>query len=195
MRRGREARTTPGGPAGRPDTGERGTHVTLPRQMAQDGVQVVRLEFMSAFEMLDFVQVASDHMGRLIGLDEDAIHWVGVSLRESVINAIKHGNRNDARKRVFVELAASGRLDHATGGAAELVIRVRDEGRGFDPGMVESPLEPENLLKASGRGIFIIRSFMDVVDLYRAPEGGMEIRMVKRAHPVQTVPPAGESAR
>lgn len=163
--------------------------------MAQDGAQVVRLEFISAFEMLDFVQLASDYMGRLVGLDEDSIHWVGVSLRESVINAIKHGNRNDARKRVFVELAATHGLGRTPGGAAELVIRVRDEGPGFDPDAIENPLEPENLLKASGRGIFIIRSFMDVVDLYRAPEGGMEVRMVKRVHRAPAAPPAGESTR
>ena len=55
----------------------------------------VRLEFHSAFDMLDFVQVVSDHIGQLAGLDEDALHWVGVAVRESVINAIKHGNRND----------------------------------------------------------------------------------------------------
>jgi serine/threonine-protein kinase RsbW len=79
---------------------------------------------------------------------------------------------------VFVELAL-GRL---ASGESELVIRVRDEGPGFDPDALEDPLAPENLLKASGRGIFIIRNFMDVVDLYRSPEGGMEIRMIKRVH-------------
>ncbi len=53
--------------------------------------------------MLDFVQVVSDHVGRDVGLDDDAIHWVGVAIRESVINAIKHGNQNDTPKHVFVE--------------------------------------------------------------------------------------------
>ncbi|MDE3153491.1 MAG: ATP-binding protein [Acidobacteriota bacterium] len=152
--------------------------------MAQDGAQVIRLEFLSAFEMLDCVQVVSDHVGRAAGLDEDAVHWVGVALRESVINAIKHGNRQDPAKRVFIELATT----HELGGTAELVIRVRDEGLGFDPETVEDPLAPENLLKASGRGIFIIRNFMDVVDLYRVPQGGMEIRMVKRVHPAPAAP-------
>ena len=61
-----------------------------------NGHHIVRLEFTSAFEMLDFVQVVSDHMARDVGLDDDALHWVGVAIRESVINAIKHGNRNDA---------------------------------------------------------------------------------------------------
>src|SRR5689334_17308809 len=140
-----------------------------------NGHQVVRLEFTSAFEMLDFVQVVSDHVGRAIGLDEEAVHWVGVAIRESVINAIKHGNRNDASKHVFVEFATSPQPD-----APELSIRVRDEGEGFDPEEIADPLAPENLLKSSGRGIFLIRSFMDDVTLQRAPEGGMEIRMTKR---------------
>src|SRR5688572_3446914 len=92
------------------------------------GPRSLRLEFTSAFEMLDLVQVVSDHVGRDIGLDEDAVHWVGVAIRESVINAIKHGNQNDVGKRVFVE------FDTAAGARPpELKIRVRDEGLGFDP--------------------------------------------------------------
>jgi serine/threonine-protein kinase RsbW len=139
-----------------------------------NGDQIVRLEFTSAFEMLDFVQVVSDHMARGIGLDEDSSHWVSVAIRESVINAIKHGNRNDSTKHVFVE------FETAVAEVPELKIRVRDQGEGFDPEAVADPLAPENLLKSSGRGIFLIRNFMDHVELQRAPQGGMEIRMVKR---------------
>jgi serine/threonine-protein kinase RsbW len=150
--------------------------------MTPNGHQLIRLEFTSAFEMLDFVQVVSDHLSRRVGLDDDAMHWVGVAIRESVINAIKHGNRNDSSKRVFVEFGTS------TGDAPELSIRVRDQGEGFDPEQVANPLDPENLLKSSGRGIFLIRNFMDDVQLRRAPEGGMEIRMLKR---VQAAPADG----
>jgi serine/threonine-protein kinase RsbW len=64
---------------------------------------------------------------------------------------------------------------------AELIVRVRDEGSGFDPTQLADPLSPENMLKSGGRGVFLIRSFMDEVVLQRAPEGGMEVRMVKRA--------------
>jgi serine/threonine-protein kinase RsbW len=140
-----------------------------------NGPNIVRLEFSSAFEMVDFVQVVSDHMARDVGLDDDAAHWVGVAIRESVINAIKHGNRHDARKHVFVDFEAT--TDTAV---PELLIRVRDEGEGFDPETLANPLAPENLLKSSGRGIFLIRNFMDHVHLQRMPDGGMEIRMVKR---------------
>ena len=137
----------------------------------------VRLDFHSTFEMLDFVQVVSDHVARMAGLDEEARHWVNVAVRESVINAIKHGNANDERKRVHVEFTPFQAPQLPQG----IVIRVRDEGPGFDPATLPDPLAPENLLKASGRGIFLIRSFMDEVDLRRLPEGGMEIRMTKRA--------------
>ena len=137
----------------------------------------VRLDFRSAFDMLDFVQVVCDHVGRMSGLDDDALHWVGVAVRESVINAIKHGNGNDEQKRVFVEFTPL----HAD--APGLSIRVRDEGPGFDPEGLPDPLAPENMLKASGRGIFLIRNFMDEMHLQRAPEGGMEMVMVKRVQP------------
>src|SRR4051812_15695612 len=96
--------------------------------MTPNGQQVVRLEFTSAVEMLDFVQVVSDHVGRTAGLDDDSIHWVGVAIRESVINANRHGNRNDESKRVFVEFHCPV-ADREPG----LTVSVRDQGEGFDP--------------------------------------------------------------
>jgi serine/threonine-protein kinase RsbW len=143
-----------------------------------NGRQVIRLEFSSAVEMLDLVQVVADHVGRECGFDEDAIHWVGVAIRESVINAIKHGNRNDAAKHVFVDFERAPSDD-----SPGLLIRVRDQGAGFDPESLADPLDPENLLKSGGRGVFLIRNFMDDVQLQRVPEGGMEIRMLKRLSP------------
>jgi serine/threonine-protein kinase RsbW len=135
----------------------------------------VRLEFGSAFDMLDFVQVVSDYVGRMAGLDDDALHWVSVAVRESVVNAIKHGNQNDESKRVIVEFTPLPAHD-----PEELVIRVEDEGEGFDPEEIADPLAPENILKSSGRGIFLIRSFMDDVRLERGKTRGMQIRMVKK---------------
>jgi len=142
----------------------------------------VRLDFRSSLDMLDFVQVVSDHIGRMAGLDDDAVHWVGVAVRESVINAIKHGNALDERKRVHVEFTP---LDGESPGVA---IKVRDEGCGFDPSTLPDPLAPQNLLKSSGRGIFLMRSFMDEMVLQRAPQGGMEVVMVKRAQPQDARP-------
>ena len=143
--------------------------------MTTSNGHVVRLQFCSAFDMLDFVQVVSDHLCKRLGFDEDSMHWVGVAVRESVINAIKHGNRDDERKHVYVEFTPL-----SNSGPAGIAIRVRDEGPGFDPTTIPDPLAPENVLKSSGRGIFIIRTFMDEMVLRRAPEGGMEVVMVKR---------------
>jgi len=138
----------------------------------------VRLDFHSTFDVLDLVQVVTDHIGRQAGLDEEALHWVGVAVRESVINAIKHGNGNDEQKRVHVEFTPL-----ATETPTGIAIRVRDEGPGFDPATLPDCCAPENVLKGSGRGIFLIRSFMDELTLQRAPEGGMEVVMVKRVQP------------
>jgi serine/threonine-protein kinase RsbW len=136
----------------------------------------IRLDFGSVFEMVDVVQVVSDHVGRMVGLDDDGLHWLGVAVRESVINAIKHGNANDVGKRVHVEVTP---IEGET--PRGVWIRVRDEGPGFDPACLPDPLAPENLLKSSGRGIFLMRSFMDEMHVGRAAEGGMEVVMVKRA--------------
>ena len=135
----------------------------------------VRLQIPSNFDLLDVVQVASDRLAVLAGLDEDAIHWIGVAVRESVINAIKHGNREDNRKLVTVEFSIAPPAE-----PTEFVVRVLDQGEGFDPQEVADPLAPENILKSSGRGIFFMRSFMDDVVLRRGSEGGMEVRMVKK---------------
>jgi len=135
----------------------------------------VRVELPSLFEMIDLVQALTDQLGRMLGLDDDSQHWVGVAVRESVINAIKHGNRHDASKVVEIDFSMT-----PSAAPTELLIRVRDHGEGFDPEALADPLAPENLLKASGRGIFFMRSFMDDVQIQRAPGGGMEVRMLKR---------------
>jgi serine/threonine-protein kinase RsbW len=136
---------------------------------------LVRLQIPSQFDMLDLVQVVGDRMGHMAGMDDDTIHWIGVAVRESVINAIKHGNREHPGKLVTVEFAFTPSQN-----PTELVVRVVDEGEGFDPGVIADPLAPENILKSSGRGIFFMRSFMDDVQLTRAPGGGMEVCMVKK---------------
>ena len=136
---------------------------------------LVRLQIPSLFDMVDIVQVLSDRMSHMAAFDEDAVHWVGVAVRESVINAIKHGNREDPGKLVTVEFAFTP-IDEPS----QLVVRVTDQGEGFDPQEVADPLAPENILKSSGRGIFFMRSFMDDVQLSRTPGGGMEVCMVKK---------------
>ena len=135
----------------------------------------VRIDFHSSLGMLDFVQMISEYVARTVGLDDDSVHWVTVAVRESVVNAIKHGNCNDVRKRVHVEFTS---LQDREGSG--IAILVRDEGCGFDPTTLPDPLAPENLLKANGRGIFLMRTFMDEMTFERAEQGGMQVRMVKR---------------
>ncbi|MEI6668272.1 MAG: ATP-binding protein [Acidobacteriota bacterium] len=134
----------------------------------------VSLRFNSAFEMLDLVQVVSDRITRMLEFEDDALVWMEVAVRESVINAIKHGNRFDTSKMVFVEFAI--RPEHEP---RELVVSIRDQGAGFDPDTLPDPLAPENLLKSSGRGIFFMRSFMDEVCIEQAAGGGTVVRLTK----------------
>ena len=136
---------------------------------------LVRLQIPSLFDMVDLVQVLCDRMSHMAAFDEDSAHWIGVACRESVINAIKHGNREDPGKLVTVELAFTPIEE-----PAQLVVRVTDQGEGFEPGEVADPLAPENILKSSGRGIFFMRSFMDDVVHTRRATGGMEVQMTKR---------------
>ena len=115
---------------------------------------VIRLELPSSFEMLDLVEALSDRLSSIAGLDEDATHWVSVAVRESVINAVKHGNRGDRSKHVTVEFSLAPRAR-----PEEFTIEVLDQGKGFDYEDVGDPLAPENLMKSSGRGLFFMRNF------------------------------------
>ena len=150
-------------------------HETGPQMAKLQHGTTIRLRFNSAFEMLDMVQLVSDQVGRQLRFDDDALTWMEVAVRESVINAIKHGNHHDRSKFVTVEFTTTPAVN-----PEKLVVSIRDEGEGFEPEALADPLALENLLKSSGRGIFFMRSFMDDVQLSRIPEGGMEVRMVKR---------------
>ena len=106
----------------------------------------VRLDFHSSLEMLDFIQMVSDHIGRMAGLDDDSLHWVSVAVRESVINAITHGNSSDMGKRVHVEFTAL-----ETGDRPGIAIHLRDEGRGLAPGTLCHPRQPRHTLSTPDR--------------------------------------------
>jgi serine/threonine-protein kinase RsbW len=134
-------------------------------------LQSFHLAIGSRFENIELVQVVLKDCLERLGMDEDARHWVDIAVREAVANAIKHGNEQDPRKQVEVDLS----LDHDT-----LVIQVQDEGQGFDPQHIEDPLAPENLLKPTGRGIFYMKSFMDEIQYGARPGGGTVVTLRKR---------------
>ena len=125
----------------------------------------------SALEYLDLIQTITDCITKMMGFEEDSAHWIGMSVRESVTNAIQHGNRLDQSKRVDIQFGVE---------PDQLSISVRDQGNGFQVGNLPNPLDPENLLKPSGRGIFYIRSFMDKVEFRTPSQGGTELLMVKK---------------
>jgi serine/threonine-protein kinase RsbW len=131
----------------------------------------IEIRIGSALEYLDLVQTLTDCITEFMGFDDDTAHWIGMSVRESVTNAIQHGNKLDPNKRVDIRFEVTA--DH-------LEITVKDEGQGFQIDLLPNPLDPENLLKPSGRGIFYIRSFMDEVEFIPLSQGGMEVHMVKK---------------
>lgn len=133
---------------------------------------LVRLQFGSTFRLLDLVQQMSDAVGRQAGLTDDQRYDVGVAVRETVINAIRHGNCQDVGRQVTVEWRGSAREG--------LSVLVTDEGRGFDPGAIADPLAPENLMKGSGRGLLFMRAYMDDVEISPRPEGGTVVRLFKK---------------
>ncbi len=103
------------------------------------------------------------------GFDDDECGRIAMAVREATVNAVLHGNRYDPIKRVTVSFDST---------PDALTVAVRDEGLGLDPATLPDPLAPENLLKQSGRGIFLIRTFMDEVR-FRILSPGMEVIMIK----------------
>jgi len=133
--------------------------------------RTVKLDIASRFDMLEMVQTVLTHLSGLAGFDEEATHYMSVAVRESVVNAIKHGNRSEEARRVTIAFTLE---------PGSLEVSVHDEGRGFDPDTVPNPTAAENLLKVDGRGIFFMRSFMDDVSYAFPPGGGTVVTMVKR---------------
>ena len=104
------------------------------------------------------------------GFDEDDLMKIGMSVREGMVNAVVHGNRYNANKKVRFAVS------HI---AERFTIVIADQGEGFDFDGLPDPLAPDNLMRTSGRGIFLIRSFMDGVELKRLENGGTEVTLVK----------------
>jgi len=124
----------------------------------------------SRIESVDEAATKADEFAKRAGLGDDFIASIDLAVRESVANAVKHGNKFDESKSVDIKLIRN------ENGFEMLVI---DHGNGFDPDDVPDPTDPANLLKASGRGILFMRAFMDVVEWTEADGGGTLVRMIK----------------
>lgn len=125
----------------------------------------------SKIESVDEAAVKAEAFARENGLPDEIISAIDLAVRESVANAVKHGNKLDATKNVDVTLVHS---------VESFEIAVRDYGNGFAPTEIPDPTDPANLLNASGRGILFMRSFMDTVEWSEHPQGGMVVNMTKR---------------
>ncbi len=134
----------------------------------------------STLESVNTAEQAALELAAKTGFDPDECGRIGIAVREAMINAILHGNRYDPAKHVTICFEST---------PESLTIAVRDEGPGLDPASLPDPLAPENFLKSSGRGIFLIRAFMDEVG-FPSVATGAEITMTKFLRT-----PAGGSAK
>lgn len=143
----------------------------------------VKLSFPSQVRLIDLVHCVAEKMAEVAGFDEDEALNVGLAVREAAINAIIHGNGQNPKVNVDVTLKADrGRLE----------IRVRDRGAGFDPNRTADPTDAGNLLRTSGRGLLLMRAFVDDV-AFRRKGTGMEIVLTKRAAPAADGAASGDS--
>jgi serine/threonine-protein kinase RsbW len=123
----------------------------------------------STLETVDSAEQAASRMAAEAGFGDEEVMQISMAVREAAVNAVLHGNAYDPGKKVNLEFERTER---------DLVITIRDQGKGLDPAKIPDPLAPENLLKTSGRGIFLIRSFMDEVQIHPT-HSGTEIKLVK----------------
>jgi serine/threonine-protein kinase RsbW len=127
-------------------------------------------ELESALESVDSAEQIVLQEAQALGLDDDDLYRVGIAIRESMVNAVVHGNRYNSRKKVHLKVVRT---------ADSLTIVVGDEGEGFDQSTVPDPLAGENLLRGSGRGVMLMKSFMDEFQISQRQPQGTEVKMVK----------------
>jgi serine/threonine-protein kinase RsbW len=136
--------------------------------MAEPNSLEVQLE--STLDSVDVAEEIVKGFAGEAGFPEDDVHQIGMAVRESVINAVVHGNCYSSQKRVSLTVELKDQ---------RLTIRIQDQGAGFEIDEVPDPLADENLLRKSGRGLFLMRAFMDGVELHRLRPEGMEVVMTK----------------
>jgi serine/threonine-protein kinase RsbW len=124
----------------------------------------------STLDSVDSAEELALAVAQRAGFDDDDLMKIGMAVRESMVNAVVHGNRYNSNKKVRFSVAHS---------AERFTICIADEGEGFDFEALPDPLAPENLMRTSGRGIFLIRSFMDEFEMRHREPHGTEVTLVK----------------
>ncbi len=153
------------GQSSRDERRKRRVHVQLSEP--KKGRQTIALK--STMESVNEVEALAEKLAEEAGLDEDTRFHVTMAVREATVNAVLHGNEYDPSKEITATLENTGK---------DLVFIITDQGKGLDPDTLPDPLAPENILRGTGRGIFIIRSFMDEVH-FRQLHPGTELTLVK----------------
>ncbi len=133
--------------------------------------EIKEINIPSRLESIDKAVIETTNFAQHAGFSEEAVYAIDMAMRESVANAVKHGNKLDETKQVNITLRNVG------GG---LEINIRDFGEGFAVEKVPDPTNPENLMKADGRGILFMKTFMDEVEWSNHKEGGMVVKMFKK---------------
>lgn len=132
--------------------------------------QIVDKFFDSSLESVDAAEEVVIEIAKSIGFDEDGVHELGMAIREAMVNAVVHGNRYSLLRKVHFKVAGTKK---------SIEITITDQGEGFEPETVANPLDQDNLLKQSGRGILLIQSFVDEVKIRRVQPHGTEVVMIK----------------
>ena len=145
--------------------------------LADSTTSRVSLTLTSTIESVDTVERTAEDFAQRAGFNTDTVPNIVMAVREAVINAVLHGNAYDPSKNILVSFETS---------SDSLTVRICDQGAGFDSSSLPDPLAPENLLRGSGRGIFLIRAFMDEVH-FRKLHPGTELTLIKHRVPANPV--------
>ena len=133
--------------------------------------QSLEVTLETSLESVDLAESIATHVAEASGFTDEDVHRIGMAVREGVINAYNYGNQQDRQKKIYIGVEFQGE---------KMTIRVRDEGRGFNLKEIPDCLAEENILRTSGRGLFLMRAFMDEFTVRRGAGGGAELVMTKR---------------
>jgi serine/threonine-protein kinase RsbW len=128
----------------------------------------------STLESVDLAEAEILKAAGAAGFDEDEQHRIGMAVRECVVNAVVHGNRYNRNKKVRVRASLADQ---------RLTVKIADEGEGFEMEQIPDPLHDNNLLRHSGRGLFLMGAFMDEMQVHRLQPTGTEVTLIKKVGP------------
>jgi serine/threonine-protein kinase RsbW len=144
--------------------------------------EVLDHHYPSTLESVDDAEVAILEAAEQAGFDEDERHRIGMAVRECMVNAVVHGNRYNRNKQVHVT-ASVEKFEPAR---ARFTIHITDQGEGFEVHEVPDPLHDTNLLRHSGRGLFMMGAFMDDMKVRKVSPQGTQVTLVKNIGPQES---------